>query len=177
MPGGSQWILHGQQNDTFDLKFWLGLELARETGEYTPRTQHAELFIVDDGTPLAYPRHYRGIYMGIEHIERGFNTFLHVLEDEGMPMRMPGKCLNFVLLGKELSRSMQQKYCITWCVAISFWFVTAETSCFLSFRRRRLHKRPKLRKQGVSAGIHAMRARGFLIAALFLAMDEDEEVE
>jgi hypothetical protein len=43
MPGGNQWILHGQQNDTFDLKFWLGLELARLTGEYTPRTQHAEV--------------------------------------------------------------------------------------------------------------------------------------
>jgi hypothetical protein len=29
-----------------------------------------QLFLVDDGAPLAYPRHYRGIYMGLEHVER-----------------------------------------------------------------------------------------------------------
>lgn len=29
-----------------------------------------QLFLIDDGAPLAYPRHYRGVYMGVEHIQR-----------------------------------------------------------------------------------------------------------
>eukprot|EP00884_Botryococcus_braunii_P020799 jgi/Botrbrau1/7402/Bobra.0112s0003.1 len=99
MPGGTHFILHAQQNDTFDLKFWMGLELARATGQWTPLTQHTEVgalldgpnfltkdvvtmcgnvpnvlkVLRDDGAPLEYPRHYRGIYMGVEHIERDKN--------------------------------------------------------------------------------------------------------
>lgn len=29
-----------------------------------------QLFFIDDGAPLAYPRHYRGVYMGVEHIQK-----------------------------------------------------------------------------------------------------------
>ncbi|KAK9806301.1 hypothetical protein WJX72_009366 [[Myrmecia] bisecta] len=71
MPSGKSWILYAQQNDTTGLKEYFGFKLLRDAGEYAPRTVFAELFVVDDGTPLAYPTHYRGVYLGLEHIDQG----------------------------------------------------------------------------------------------------------
>ena len=43
MPSRKGWILHGQSNDSFGFKYWLGFNVSRGTGEYTPATQHAEV--------------------------------------------------------------------------------------------------------------------------------------
>ena len=43
MPSRKNWILHGQSNDSFGFKYWLGFNVSRGTGEYTPATQHAEV--------------------------------------------------------------------------------------------------------------------------------------
>ena len=42
MPSRKKWILHGQSNDSFGFKYWLGFNVSRGTGEYSPATQHAE---------------------------------------------------------------------------------------------------------------------------------------
>lgn len=83
MPSGRHFILLGQQNDTFGVKGWAGLELARampalEGGDgapplrWTPRARHVELFLVDGAHGAMLSRaDYRGVYLLSEHIEPG----------------------------------------------------------------------------------------------------------
>ncbi|KAK9802916.1 hypothetical protein WJX73_006542 [Symbiochloris irregularis] len=74
MPKRKNWILHAQQLDPFSVKNWLGFNLSRGTGEYASSTQFAELFIVDDSTALEYPKHYWGVYLGLQKITQGKNA-------------------------------------------------------------------------------------------------------
>ena len=87
LPRGKQFVLIGQVNDTFSLKYWTGLELARKMAASSsagknpgdalpvPRARQVELFVVDDGRPLAFgsspspSQHYRGVYLLAQHID------------------------------------------------------------------------------------------------------------
>jgi len=81
LPRAKQFVLIGQVNDTFSLKYWTGLELARRmvsaAGDpsdalIVPQARQVELFVVDDGAPLAFAapssQHYRGVYLLTQHI-------------------------------------------------------------------------------------------------------------
>jgi len=70
MPKSKQWILYAEQLDPLGLHEYFGFEVARATGEYTPRTQYCEVFIIDDGLPLNTKSHYRGVYVAMETIRR-----------------------------------------------------------------------------------------------------------
>ena len=89
LPRGKKFVLVGQVNDTFSLKYWTGLELARRMTPsmasaagnpssdasdalIVPQAKQVELFVVDDGRPLAFSppsQHYRGIYLITQHID------------------------------------------------------------------------------------------------------------
>ena len=81
LPRGKHFVLIGQVNDTFSLKYWTGLELAARMAAATkppsdalvvPRARHVELFVVDDGKPLSFgppSGHYRGVYLLTQHID------------------------------------------------------------------------------------------------------------
>ena len=43
MPKSKDWIIYGQENDTFGLHQWLGYNLSRATGEYAARTAYLEV--------------------------------------------------------------------------------------------------------------------------------------
>ena len=92
LPRGKQFVLIGQVNDTFSLKCWTGLELARKMASsnaagttttkpaesdalVVPQAKQVELFVVDDGRPLEFgspsspSQHYRGVYLLTQHID------------------------------------------------------------------------------------------------------------
>ena len=106
LPRGKQFVLIGQVNDTFSLKYWTGLELARKMASsnaagttttkpaesdalVVPQAKQVELFVVDDGRPLEFgspsspSQHYRGVYLLTQHIDPALSpgsfisTFLH----------------------------------------------------------------------------------------------------
>lgn len=66
-------MLHGPENDlTQGLRNWVAYGLWRAMGRWTSRLQYCELFLVLDGSAaLDVGRHYWGLYMAGEEIERG----------------------------------------------------------------------------------------------------------
>ncbi|KAK9828932.1 hypothetical protein WJX72_002885 [[Myrmecia] bisecta] len=73
MPSDSGWVLYGPEDDlTMGLRSYLAFNLSRAMDEYASRQQYCEVFLVTDGQPLAL-RHYNGIYLGLEKIDRGKN--------------------------------------------------------------------------------------------------------
>ena len=61
LPAHSDWVLHGCGLDDTCLRNALAYELARELGQYAPRTRFIELFL---------DRRYHGMYLLVERIRR-----------------------------------------------------------------------------------------------------------
>ncbi|KAL6751777.1 hypothetical protein V8C86DRAFT_3029930 [Haematococcus lacustris] len=69
MPSADEWAMFGDDGDTtLGMRNALVYDLTRRMGRTAPRVQYAELFIVQDGQPLA-PSHYWGVYLAMEKIE------------------------------------------------------------------------------------------------------------
>lgn len=66
-------MLHGPENDmTLGMRNWLAYSMWRAMGHWTSRLQYCEVFLVLDGSAgLDVGRHYWGLYMAGEEIERG----------------------------------------------------------------------------------------------------------
>ena len=68
MPAEHNWVLHGPYSDKSLMRNALAYEIAREMGNYTPRTQFVELFLHDGSAPLSQA-HYHGVYLLVERIK------------------------------------------------------------------------------------------------------------
>jgi hypothetical protein len=68
MPAEHNWVLHGPYSDKSLMRNALAYEIAREMGNYTPRTQFVELFLHDGSGLLGNP-HYHGVYLLVERIK------------------------------------------------------------------------------------------------------------
>jgi hypothetical protein len=71
MPAESDWVLHAPFMDKSLMRNHLAYELSRQMGWYAPRTRFVELFLVAASDPQVELRHYRGVYVLTEKIERG----------------------------------------------------------------------------------------------------------
>lgn len=61
LPAHSDWVLHGCGRDDTCLRNALAYALARDLGQYAPRTRFLELYLGDE---------YRGLYLLVERIRR-----------------------------------------------------------------------------------------------------------
>jgi hypothetical protein len=68
MPAEHNWILHGPFSDKSLMRNALAYELAREMGNYAPRTRFIEVFLHSGNGPLL-PQHYLGVYLLVERIK------------------------------------------------------------------------------------------------------------
>ncbi len=68
MPAEHNWVLHGPYSDKSLMRNALAYEIAREMGNYAPRTQFVELFLHDGNAPLG-ETHYHGVYLLVERIK------------------------------------------------------------------------------------------------------------
>ena len=69
LPEEEDWILQGPYSDKTLMRNHLMFHWSRAIERYAPRTRFIELYMVDDGDPLA-PTHYRGVYLLTEKIKR-----------------------------------------------------------------------------------------------------------
>jgi hypothetical protein len=68
MPEEHNWVLHGPYSDKSLMRNALAYELARDMGNYAPRTHFVELFLHDGNGPLGHA-HYHGVYLLVERIK------------------------------------------------------------------------------------------------------------
>jgi len=61
MPKSKQWILYAEQLDPLGLHEYFGFEVARATGEYTPRTQYCEVPLHKPSSPLLLEKKRAGV--------------------------------------------------------------------------------------------------------------------
>ena len=73
MPKHTKWVLNGTYQDKSLIRNYLAYQMGRDVMEYSPRTRFVELYINDTNEELSYEKHYKGLYMIIEKIERGPN--------------------------------------------------------------------------------------------------------
>ena len=69
LPEEEDWILQGPYSDKTLMRNHLMFHWSRAIERYAPRTRFIELYMIDDGDPLA-PTHYRGVYLLTEKIKR-----------------------------------------------------------------------------------------------------------
>lgn len=70
LPADGDWVLYAPYSDKTLLRNHLLYGWSRAIGRYAARTVPVELFLLDDDRPLTR-RHYRGVYLLAERIERG----------------------------------------------------------------------------------------------------------
>jgi len=68
MPAEHNWVLHGPYSDKSLMRNALAYELAREMGDYAPRTHFVELFL-HEGNGALNQSHYHGVYLLVERIK------------------------------------------------------------------------------------------------------------
>lgn len=73
MPEDSKWILSASYTDKSLIRNYITYTLASQVMEYAPRVRFVEVFINDTNEELSYSKHYKGVYLVIEKIERGKN--------------------------------------------------------------------------------------------------------
>lgn len=73
LPKHSKWVLNGSYSDKSLLRNYLAYSFGRDVMAYSPNTRFVEVFINDTDEELSYQKHYSGVYLIIEKIERGKN--------------------------------------------------------------------------------------------------------
>ncbi len=71
LPSNSKWVLNGSYNDKSLLRNYLAYSFGSDVMDYSPRARFVEIFLNDTGEELSYEKHYLGVYLLIEKIERG----------------------------------------------------------------------------------------------------------
>ncbi|GAX73487.1 hypothetical protein CEUSTIGMA_g939.t1 [Chlamydomonas eustigma] len=87
-PPGDTFDLYGPENDrTMGMRNLMAMWVGRSMGHYASRTQYCEMFLVQDGLPLSAEKHYWGVYLAMEKIERSKSrvdiTALNPWSEEG----------------------------------------------------------------------------------------------
>lgn len=70
LPSEKKFALYQPQNDTLGLRQWLAFTLARDTGEFNPRSTYIETFINMAGGPLDVKRDYVGVQLALQKVIR-----------------------------------------------------------------------------------------------------------
>ncbi|MDD4282823.1 MAG: CotH kinase family protein [Bacilli bacterium] len=71
LPAHSKWVLNGAYKDKSLLRNYLAYSFGEDIMTYAPKSRFIEVFINDTNEELAYKKHYVGVYLLIEKIERG----------------------------------------------------------------------------------------------------------
>lgn len=73
MPEHSKWIINGAYMDKSLIRNYLAYTLAAQVMDYAPRVKFVEVFVKTDNEELSYDKHYAGVYLIVEKIERDEN--------------------------------------------------------------------------------------------------------
>jgi len=66
------WVLYGPEPDVTFMRNFVTYHLGRESGEYAANTKFVEVFLnTDNSKKLDYDKHYHGLYVAMDRIERG----------------------------------------------------------------------------------------------------------
>lgn len=71
MPAHDKWVLNASYSDRSLIRNYLAYKMAGQVMEYAPRTRFVELYLIDDlSKEISYDKHYMGVYILTEKIER-----------------------------------------------------------------------------------------------------------
>lgn len=66
------WVLYGPEPDLTFMRNFITYHMGRESGEYAANTKFVEVFLIlDNSKKLDYDKHYHGLYVAMDRIERG----------------------------------------------------------------------------------------------------------
>lgn len=71
LPKHDKWVLNASYSDRSLIRNYLAYKIAGQVMEYSPRTRFIELYLNDDlSEEISYEKHYMGVYILTEKIER-----------------------------------------------------------------------------------------------------------
>ena len=73
MESGSDWALNGPFSDKSLMRNYIAYKTARNIMEYSPDVRFCEVFVIDDNSKVIEEKHYKGVYVMIEKINRDEN--------------------------------------------------------------------------------------------------------
>ncbi len=91
MPADADWVLHAPFTDKSLVRNKLFYDLGREIGMESPRAQHCELYLNQDGGPLGV-EDLRGVYLLVERVEVNPDrlAITELAPDDEDPEHLPG---------------------------------------------------------------------------------------
>lgn len=74
LPKHDKWVLNASYGDRSLIRNYLAYKMAGQVMEYAPRTRFVEVYLNDDSSAkIDFNKHYLGVYILTEKIERGLN--------------------------------------------------------------------------------------------------------